>query len=65
MLRRPAEISKQGLTNSKIRDVCHIEHVLAMLEELKELGQKSNPQLIKVISLGIKGNGQENVKKSH
>ena len=62
MLWRPAVISKQGLTISKIRDIYLIEHVWAMLNELKELGQKSNLQLIKVNSLGVKGNGQENVE---
>ena len=65
MLWRPAVISKQGLTISKIRDIYLIEHVWAMLNELKELGQKSNLQLIKVNSLGVKGNGEGNVEKSH
>ena len=58
-------ILKQGLTISKIRDFCLIEHVWAMFKELKELRQKSNLQLIKVYSLGIKGNGQQNVEKNH
>ena len=53
LLWRTAVISKQGLTISKIHEVCLIEHVWAML---KELGQKSNLQLIKVNSLGVKGN---------
>ena len=50
MLWRPAVILKQGLTISKIRDVCLIEDVWAMLKELKELGKKSNLQLIKLIA---------------
>ena len=65
LLWRPAVISKQGLTISKISQVCLIEHVWAMLKELKELGQKSNLQLIKVNSLGVNGIEQENVEKSH
>ena len=44
LLWRPVVILKQGLTISKIRDICSIEDVWAML---KELGQKSNLQLIK------------------
>ena len=63
LLWRPAVISKQGLTISKICDVCLIEHIWAMLKELKELGQKSNLQLIKVNSLGVKRNGQENLSR--
>ena len=50
LLWRPAVILKQGHTISKIRDVCHIEDVWAMLKELKQLGQKSNLQLIKLIA---------------
>ena len=50
LLWRPAVISKQELTISKICDVCHIEDVWAMLKELKQLGQKSNLQLIKLIA---------------
>ena len=62
---RPAELSKERLSISKICDVCLFEHVWAILKEVKELGQKSNPELIRVNSLCVKGNGQENVEKSH
>ena len=65
LLWRPAVISKQGLTISKICDVCLIEHIWAMLKDLKELGQKPNLQLKKVNSLGVKGYEQENMEKSH
>ena len=54
-----------GLLSFQNKDFCLIEHVWAMLKEIKELGQKSNLQLIKVNSLDLKGNGQENVEKSH
>ena len=65
LLWRPAVILKQGLTVSKICDFCLIEHVWAMFKELKELRQKSNLQLIKVYSLGVKGHGQENLERSY
>ena len=41
---RPAELSKQRLSISKICDVSLIEHVLAMLKEFKELRQRAKVQ---------------------
>ena len=65
MLWRPAVILKQGLTISKIRDVCLIEDVWAMLKELKRVREKIQSSVDKVNSLGVKGNGQGNVEKSY